>query len=218
VKPVLVSQPVVTQAVAAVVLEEAMDPVQGLAVAGAAPLLKAAVVITAATMAAAHAHPILDNPGRTMVMAQVTAQVVTPEMAAHHAGSVISQARAHHATILTIASHASRVMKYSARTHAAHALTWASSATILTIASPPAMCQQAFHHQVCRHAVVVVAGVAIAAGGAVAVTSAEAGRARAVVVAVTRAVDFGADSAVLKILIKSSFRLLFFIFTYHLDR
>ena len=195
----------VTRALAAVVLEEAMDSVQGLAVAEAAPLLKAAVLITAvATTAAAHAPPTLGSLGRTLVMVQVIAQVVTPVMAAPHAVSVVRKARAHHATTLTNASHVSRVTKYSARTHAARALTWASSATISTSVSLPAMCQQAFHHPVCLHAAAVVAGVVIAAAVAVAVVAATlVGAARApaavaaVVVEATRVVDFGADSAAL---------------------
>lgn len=203
-KPAPVSLPVVTRALAAVVLEEAMDSVQGLAVAGAAPLLKAAVLITAvATTAAAHAPPTLGSLGRTLVMVQVIAQVVTPVTAAPHAVSVVRKARAHHATTLTNASHVSRVTKYSARTHAARALTWASSATISTSVSLPAMCQQAFHHPVCLHAAAVVAGVVIAAVAVavVAATLVEAARALAAVAAVvveaTRVVDFGADSAAL---------------------
>ena len=145
-------------------------------------------VKAAATTAVAHAPPTPVSHGKTQVMAQVTA----PVMVDRHVANVAHKPHALRATISTNASH---VMKCSARTRAAHASIWASSATILMTASPPAMYQQASHHPVClRAAVAVVAGAVIAAVVVVvAATSVAAARAQVVVVGEILVADFGAD-------------------------
>ena len=143
-----------------------------------------AAVKAAATTAVAHAPPILASQGKILVTAQVTA----PVMVARHVANAAHKPHAQRA----MTSHASRVMKCSARTHAAPVLTWASSATTSTNVSPPAMYQQASHHPVClRAAVAVAAGVAIAA--VVVATSVAAARAQVgAVVGATRVAGFGA--------------------------
>ena len=116
-------------------------------------------------------------------------------------------------------NNANRATRCSARTHAAPVLTWASSATTLTIASPPVMCLQASHPPVClRAALAVAAGAAIAVVVVVVVvvaaTSAAAARAQVAAVAgVIRAAGFGANRPAGQVSKKSSFRLLFTFFT-----
>lgn len=149
-----------------------------------------AVVITvakaAATLAAAHAPPTRGSHGKT----QVTALAMVPRLAA-------SAARKRHAHRVT-ASHACRAMKSNARTRAAPALTWASSATTSMNANPPAMCLQAFPHRDCPHAAVAVVAGAVTGVEAVAIaaeaaTGAAAVRVQAVAAGVGRAADFSAD-------------------------
>lgn len=141
------------------------------------------VATAAATTAVAHVPQTLASQGRT----QGTATAV----ASRAANNVAHKPHAHHGTKCLVR----REMKYNAKTHAAPALTWVSSATTLTNASPPVMCQRAFHHQVCQHAAaVVVAGAAIVAVAVAAETSAAVVRALAAAVAVvTPAAGFGAD-------------------------
>ena len=144
-------------------------------------------VKAAATTAVAHAPPTPASQGKTLVTAQVTV--------ARHVANAARKPHAHRATISTNASHASRVMKCSAKTHAAHVSIWETSATILMNASQPAMYQQASHHPVClRAAVAVAAEAAIAAVVVVvAATSVAAARAQVVVVGEILVADFGAD-------------------------
>ena len=125
--------------------------------------------------------------------------------------TAISTARKGHARHATN-SRAFRVKNNNAKTHAAPALTWASSATTSTNANRPAMCLLASRPLASRHAAVaaavaevvtamavavaaVVAEAAIAAVAVVAVeTGAEAAHARAVAVAAaTRVAGFSAD-------------------------
>ena len=126
--------------------------------------------------------------------------------------TAISTARKGHARHATN-SRAFRVKNNNAKTHAAPALTWASSATTSTNANRPAMCLLASRPLASRHAAAaavaevvtamavavaaVVAEAAIAAVAVVAVeTGAEAAHARAVAVAVaaaTRVAGFSAD-------------------------
>ena len=146
-------------------------------------------VKAAATTAVAHAPPTPASQGKTLVTAQVTV--------GRH---VANAARKPHALRATT-SHASRVMKCSARTHAAHVSIWGTSATILMNASQAAMCQQASHHPVCLRAAVAVAAEAAIAAVVVAATSVAAARAPVVAVVVVVVVvvgeslvaDFGAD-------------------------
>ena len=145
-------------------------------------------VKAAATTAVAHAPPTPASQGKTLVTAQVTV--------ARHVANAAHKPHAHRA----MTSHASRVMKCSARTHAAPVSIWETSATILMNASQPAMYQQASHHPVCLRAAVAVAvaaGAAIAAV-VVAATSVAAARAQGVVVVVVvvgeiLVAGFGAD-------------------------
>ena len=111
--------------------------------------------------------------------------------------------------------HAPRVKNSNVKTHAAPVLTWAkTSATTSTTASQPAMCQQASHHLAClRAAAVVVAEAAIVVAVAAAETSVEAAHAQVVVVVgEIQAAGFGASRFAASIPIKSSFRLLFYVF------
>ena len=158
-------------------------------------------------MAGVHAPPTLVSHGRT----QATALATEPRHAANaahkpHAPRVMNNS-------------ANRARKCSARTHAAHVLTWASSATTLTIASPPVMCQQASHHPAClRAALAVAAGAAIAVAAVavvVAATSVAAARAQVAAVAgVIQLAGFGANRpAGQRSIKKSSFRLLFAFFS-----
>ena len=95
-------------------------------------------------------------------------------VAANHVASVAHKAHAHHTAI----SHVCHGTKCSAKTHAAPALTWVSSATTLTNANRPAMCQQASHHLACLRAVAVadeaetVVAIAVEAAAVAAGTSA----------------------------------------------
>ena len=144
-----------------------------------------AAVKAAATTAVAHAPPIPANQGKTLVTAQVTV--------ARHVANAAHKLHAHRA----MTSHASRVMKCSAKTHAAHVSIWETSATILTNASQAAMCQQASHHPVCLRAAVAVAAEAAIAAVVVVATSVAAAHAPVVVVVVVvgeiLVADFGAD-------------------------
>ena len=160
------------------------------------------MVTTAKTLVAvetildvARAQPIRASHGQI----QVTAITAITAVAA----SVAHKARARYAMT---SNRAHRVTKFSARTHAARVLTWASSATTLTNASQPAMCQQAFHHQACQRAaavveeavtvVLVVEAIAavVAAAVAAVVTGAAVVRVQvAAAVGATRAVGFNAS-------------------------
>ena len=138
-------------------------------------ILLAAAKMAAATMAGVHAPPTLVSHGRT----QATALATEPR----HAASAVHKPHANR----VMNNNANRARKCSARTHAAPVLIWVSSATTLTIASPPVMCLQASHPPVClRAALAVAAGAAIAAAAVVATLV-------AAVVGVIRAVDFGAN-------------------------
>ena len=177
----------------------AADGVAILAVAGVVRLLKAAVItektpveVAAATTAVAHAHPTLASHGKTRVTA--TAEVHRVAISAGRKPRVRQET----------SSHASRVMKCSAKTHAAPVLTWATNATTLTSVNRPAMCQRDSPHPACpRAAAVVVAEAAIVAvvvAAAAALAIAAAGPVtgvvahdRAAVAEVTRAADFNAD-------------------------
>ena len=154
--------------------EEAMDPAQGLAVAGAVHLPKV-VTMAAAITAVAPVPPTPASHAKILVMVPVMAQVTALVMAARHAVSVVRKAHAPRATINRVF----RVMKFSAKTHAARVSTWASSATISTNASQPAMCRPASRHLACPHAAAAVAGAVIAE---------EAAAARARVAAVVGAI------------------------------
>lgn len=168
-----------------------------LAVAVVVRLLKVAVItektpveVAAATTAVAHAHPTLASHGKTLVTA--TAEVHRVAISAGH------KPRARQET----SNHASRVMKCSAKTHAAPVLTWATSAMTSTNVNRPAMCQRDSPHPACPRAaavvvaeaaivvVVVAAALAIAAAGPVTGVVAHD---RAAVAEVTRAADFNAD-------------------------
>ena len=138
------------------------------------------VATAAATTAVAHAHPTLASQGRT----QVTAMSV----ASRAVNNVAHKPHAHHGTN----SPARREMKYNARTHAAPALTWVSSATTLTNASPPVMCQRAFHLQVCQHAAAVAEAAIVAVAAETSAVAAVRAQVAAVAVA-TPAAGFGAD-------------------------
>lgn len=124
-----------------------------------------------ATTAEVHAPPIQASHGKIPATEAVTAQLNRVANVAHPATN----------------SHARRETNNNARTHAAPALTWATSATTLTNASPPAMYQQAFHHQARLYAALVVAEAAIVAVVAVE-TSVAVVHAQAAAVAA-----FGAD-------------------------
>ena len=185
-----------TLAVVRAAADGVMDLAPGQAPAAAAPLktaillvailLVAAKVVAAATMAGVHAPPTLVSHGRT----QATALATEPR----HAASAV-----HKPHVLRVTNNnANRARKCSARTHAAPVLIWASSATTLTIASPPVMCQQASHPPAClRAALAVAAGAAIAVAAVVVVvaaTSAAAARAQVAAVAgVIQAAGFGAN-------------------------
>ena len=138
----------------------------------------AAAKMAAATMAGVHAPPTLVNHGRTQVTALATEH--------RHAASAVH--KPHGPRVMNSAN---RAKKCSARTHAAPVLTWASSATTLTIVSPPVMCLPAFHPPAClRAALAVAAGAAIAAAvAAVAVARAQV----AAVAEVIRAAGFDAN-------------------------
>ena len=84
-------------------------------------MVKMVGVAAAATLAAAHVHPIVVSRGKTPGMVAVMVKV-------NHAASVAHKARAHR--IAT--SRACRATKSSAKTRAARASTWASSTTTLT--------------------------------------------------------------------------------------
>ena len=165
------------------------------AVAGVVPLPTAEVIAVktpaaAVTTAVDHEPPTLGSQDKVQTLAKATE--------ARHVASAAHKPHAHSVIIsmkVSRASRASRVMKYSARTHAARGLTWASSATTLTNANPPAMCLQAFRHPACqRAALAAVAGVATAAVAVAAAVILEvAVRALAVVAGVTRAAGFGVD-------------------------
>lgn len=141
-------------------------------------MLVAVKTPVAATTAGVHALPTQASHGKIPVTAAATAQL-------NHVASV-----AHPATN----SHARRETNNNARIHAAPVSTWGTSATTLTNASPPAMYQQAFHHQACLRAALVVAEAVTVAVVAVE-TSVVGVHAQAVAVAAgaTRAAGFGAD-------------------------
>ena len=127
--------------------------------------------MVAATMVGGHAPPTLVSHGRT----QATALATEPRHAASaghkpHAPRVMNNS-------------ANRARKCSDKTHAAPVLIWASSATTLTIASPPVMCLQASRPPVCLRA-----ALAVAAGAAIAVVVAAVAVARAQVAAVAEVI------------------------------
>ena len=141
-------------------------------------------VAAEATTAVAHAPPTQVSQGKAQGMGMAAAMAV-----ANRAASVAHKPHALRET----SSHANREMKYSAKTHAAPALTWVSSATTLTNANRPAMCQQASHHLACLRAALVVA---VAEAAIVAVAAAETSVAVAhaqAAVGVTPAAGFDAE-------------------------
>ena len=174
----------------------------------------AATLAAAKTVVDAKAEETVDAKAEE-VLAEAPA---LPTRASHANNQVsikataISTARKGHARHATN-SRAFRVKNNNAKTHAAPALTWASSATTSTNANRPAMCLLASRPLASRHAaaaavaevvtamaVAVAAVVAEAAIAAVAVavveTGAGAAHARAVVVAVaaaTRVAGFSAN-------------------------
>ena len=165
----------------------------------------AAVKTAVATTAVVHAPPTRVSHDKI----RVTARAMVPAMAVRHAANAAHQPHALHATI----SHANRVMKCSARTHAAPVLTWASSATTSTNASRPAMCQQAFHRLARpRVAQAVVGEAAIAAAVEAAETSVAAAHAPAVAAGATLAAGFGANRLVGEIAIKKQLQAAFLPF------
>ena len=176
--------------------------------------MQAATLAAAKTVVDAKAEETVDAKAEE-VLAEAPA---LPTRASHANNQVsikataISTARKGHARHATN-SRAFRVKNNNAKTHAAPALTWASSATTSTNANRPAMCLLASRPLASRHAAAaavaevvtamavavaaVVAEAAIAAVAVVAVeTGAEAAHARAVAVAVaaaTRVAGFSAD-------------------------
>lgn len=153
-------------------------------------------------MAAVHAPPTPASRGKTRAtqMAVATTAVAMSDAHKRHARRAMNK-------------RASRVMKYSAKTHAAPVLTWASSATTSTNASRPAMCQQAFHRLARpRVAQAVVGEAAIAAAVEAAETSVAAAHAPAVAAGATLAAGFGANRLVGEIAIKKQLQAAFLPF------
>ena len=175
------------------------------AVAGVVALLRVVTTATAmvkvalATLAVARALRTLASHGKTPATAAGMALGIAKATVPRHAASAAPKAHALHVTI----NHAFRVMKCNARTHAARASIWVSSATTSTNASQPATCQRGSHHLACQRAA-LVAAVAVTEAVAAAVVAAIAaavaaetggGAARAQVAAAeaTRAAGFSAD-------------------------
>ena len=161
-----------------------------------------AMVRAVQIMAVARAHPTRVSLDKTLVMVAQMVPGMVLETAPRRAASVAHRHRALRVTILTNASHAPRVTKCSARTHAALGWTWANNEMTLTNANPAAMSLQAFHRLACLHvaAVVVAVGatvavvVAIAAAAAVETGAVVARALVAVAVAgATLAADFNAN-------------------------
>ena len=142
------------------------------------------MVKAAATTAAAHAPPTQGSHGKTQDTVAEMARAMGHRLAANAAHT----ARAHQETINPV----SHVMKCSARTHAAPALTWVkTSATLSTNVSQPAMYQRASRHLACPHAAVAEAAEA-AIVVVVVETSAAAGHDPAAVAGAILAAGFGA--------------------------
>ena len=154
----------------------------------------------AATLAAA--KTVVDAKAEETVDAkaeEVLAEAPAPPTRASHANNQVSikatatntarSRRGHRAT----SNHAFRVKNNSAKTHAARALTWASSATTSTNANRPAMCLLASRPLASHRAAaaVAVAGVVTAMGVAAVVVAAEA----AIAAAVVAVVETGAEAA-----------------------
>ena len=140
-----------------------------------------AMVRAVQIMAVARAHQTLVSLDKTRGMVPQMVPGMVLETAPRRAASVAHRHRALRVTILTNASHAPRVTKCSARTHAALGWTWANNEMTLTNANPAAMSLQAFHRLACLH----VAAVVVAVGATVAVVV-------AIAAAVAAAVETGA--------------------------
>ena len=114
-------------------------------------------------MAVARARRTRVSLGKTLATVPQMVLGIVPgmvlETAPRHAASVAHRHRALRVTILTNASHAPRVTKCSARTHAALGWTWANNEMTLTNANPAAMSLQAFHRLACQHAAAAVVAV-----------------------------------------------------------
>lgn len=107
-------------------------------------------------------------------------------------------------------SHARPARNNNDKTHAARVSIWAkTNAMTSTIVSPPAMCRQAFHHQACQRAALVVAEVAIVEVAAAVAAHVQVGALEAVVIL---AAGSGANRLVASITIKKQLQAAFFLF------